>query len=274
MSDEDRSKIPALRTLKTDTAEFVQKGGVSLVDIAAEEAKKRGLRPDEGNGKIPFKKIILIIIGAFVVIGLGLAGSWFFTKNQQEEQATQLLAQPILAADDQIEVSLDLEEPQKFLNNLQNAIGSQIRLNHLLNIFVALDSGEFLRMIGANPPQDFLYSLDSKFMLAKFYFAKDWPILVFKIRDYDSAFAGIIKWERFMAMDLQGLFPSPNLNNTNNFFEDKVIQNHDTRILNDKDGNSVLIYSFINRNYLVLTTNEEPLKEIFRRFSLPQYLNG
>jgi len=34
-----------------------------------------------------------------------------------------------------------------------------------------------------------------------------------------------------------------------------------------------LIYSFINRNYLVITQDEEPLKEIFRRFSSSQYLN-
>lgn len=274
MSDEDKSKIPALRTLKTDTAEFVEKRGVSLVDIAAEEAKKGGLRSEERNNKVLFKKISLTAIVIVVVIAIGFGGYWFFTKNQQEEQSVQLLARPILAADDQIEVSVDLEEPQKFLNNLQNAIQSQIRPNHLLNVFVALDSGEFLKTIGTNPPPEFSYSLDSKFMLAKFYLAKDWPVLIFKIRDYDSAFAGIIKWERYIAADLQGLFLSSNLNNTNNFFEDKVVQNHDTRILNDKDGNSVLIYSFINRNYLVITTNEEPLKEIFRRFSLPQYLNG
>ncbi len=274
MSDEDKSNIPALRTLKTDTAEFVEKGGVSLVDIATEEAKRSGLKYKEKISKVPFKKIILISIGVFVIIGIGFGGYWFFTKNQQEEQSNQLLARPILAADDQIEVFVDLENPQKFLNNLQSAIQSQIRPNHLLNIFVPLDSREFLKIIGTNPPLEFPYSLDSKFMLAKFYLTKDWPILVFKIRDYDSAFAGIIKWERYMAADLQGLFLSQNLNNANNFFEDKVVQNHDTRILNDKDGNSILIYSFINRNYLVITTNEEPLKEIFRRFSLPQYLNG
>lgn len=271
MSDEDKSKIPALRTLKTDTAEFVEKGGVSLVDIATEEAKRSGLKYGERTNKFPFRKIILIAIMIVVVIGIGLGGYWFFTKNQQEKQSTQLLAQPILAADDQIEVSVDLENPQKFLNNLQNALRSQIRPNHLLNVFVALDSREFLKTIGTNPPPEFPYSLDSKFMLAKFYLTKDWPVLVFKIRDYDSAFAGIIKWERTIGQDLEEIFF---LSPTSGDFQDKVIQNHDARILNDKDGNSVLIYSFINRNYLVLTTNEEPLKEIFRRFSLPQYLNG
>jgi hypothetical protein len=272
MSNEDKGKIPALRTLKTDTAEFVQKG-VSLVDIAAEEAKRGGLKYEEKTKKFPLRKIILIAVMIVIIVGIGLVGFWFWTKNQQEKQGTQLLAQPILVAEDQIEIVPDAKNPQKFLNNLQNTLQSQIRPNHLLNVFVALDSREFLKTIGANPPPEFLYSLDSKFMLAKFYLTKDWPILLFKIRDYDSAFAGIIKWERFMAADLQGILLLPNLDNINNFFEDKVIQNHDTRVLNDKNGNSLLLYSFINRNYLVLTTNEEPLKEIFRRFSLPQYLN-
>ncbi len=271
MSDEDKSKIPALRTLKTDTAEFVEKGGVSLVDIATEEAKRSGLKYKEKTSKVSFRKIILIAIMIIVVIAIGFGGYWFFAKNQQEKQSTQLLAQPILAADDQIEIIIDPNNNQKTLKDLQKALHGQIRPNHLLNIFIALDSREFLKIIGTNPPPEFPYSLDSRFMLAKFYLTKDWPILVFKIRDYDSAFAGIIKWERTIDQDLEEIF---SLSPTSGDFQDKVIQNHDTRILNDKNGNSVLIYSFINRNYLVLTTNEEPLKEIFRRFSLPQYLNG
>jgi len=100
-------------------------------------------------------------------------------------------------------------------------------------------------------------------MLSKFYLSKDWPILILSIRSYESAFAGMLKWEKTMGQDLSAIFNSANAGD----FQDKEIQNHDTRT------NSVLIYSFINRNYLVIVQNEEPLKEIFRRFSSPQYLN-
>lgn len=268
--EDKKSKTPILHTLETDTAEYMKKG-VSLVEIAAEEAKRSGLKFKETADKSPLKKIIALIAILFIVASIGLGVFWFFNKKQAQEQSISLI-QPILVADDQIEVILDLENPQKFLNNLQNAIQSQIRPNHLLNVFVALDSREFLRMIGVNSPPELVDALDSKFMLAKFYLTKDWPILILKIRAYDSAFSGMIKWERTITRDLEEIFslsPKPGFD-----FQDKEIQNHDTRVLNDKDGNPLLIYSFINRNYLVLTTNEEPLKEIFRRFSLPQYLNG
>jgi hypothetical protein len=83
----------------------------------------------------------------------------------------------------------------------------------------------------------------------------------------------MIKWEGNIVNDLKAIFPAPLETKFLMGFEDKEIQNHDTRVLNDRDGNSVLIYSFINQKYLVIAQNEEPIKEIFRRFSLPQYLN-
>jgi hypothetical protein len=268
--EDKKSKTPILHTLETDTAEYVKKGG-SLIEIAAEEAKKSGLKFKERADTSPFKKLIAFVAIILIVTGIVLGVFWFFNKKQTPEQSIYSLIQPILVADDQAEIIVDSDDEQKFLKNIQTAFQYQIRPNHLFYIAINIDSREFLRLIGANPPPELVDALDSKFMLAKFYLTKDWPILILKIRAYDSAFSGMIKWERAIAYDLEEFFSlslKPGFD-----FQDKEIQNHDTRVLNDKDGNPLLIYSFINRNYLVIATHEEPLKEIFRRFSLPQYLN-
>ena len=48
-------------------------------------------------------------------------------------------------------------------------------------------------------------------------------------------------------------------------FKDKIINGHDIRMLQGRGNDVALIYSFIGHNYLVITTSEEALKEVFRR---------
>lgn len=257
--------IPVLRTLKTDTADYIKEKKVSLIDIAAETAKRGGLKYGEEKNKAIFVKIIAIAAVIVIVAGAGLAGFSLFKKEQKKQQPVSALIKPIIVADDQIEANLDQGQ-------IKAAIQSQIKPNHLLNILIAKKTGEFFSGLGINPPAGFLDSLDDRFMLAKFYLTKDWPILIFKIKSYDSSFAGMIKWEGAISEDLSDLFNLENIDYGKSF-EDKEIQNKDTRVLKGKNGNLVLIYSFINQKYLIITTGEEPLIETFRRFSSPQYLN-
>ncbi len=262
MSEQEKSELKGLRTLQTDAQEYMKKG-VSFAEIAAEASKRQDLSSEKETTKISLKKIVLISIIIVIIIGVGLGSFWLFKKGEQEKQLASLAPKPILVSDQQIEAAADLK-------SIQSALKTPIRINSLLYISVAVKPEEFLKIIKAKPPQELTDSLADKFMLSKFYLSKDWPILIFKIRSYELAFAGMIKWEKEMSSDLGGIF-SPSKPGFD--FQDKEIQNHDTRVLNDENGNSVLIYSFINRNYLVIAQKEEPLKEIFRRFSSPQYLN-
>ncbi|MBI4691911.1 MAG: hypothetical protein HY773_00475 [Candidatus Terrybacteria bacterium] len=275
----EEDKIPALRTYKTDTSEYVKKRGVSLIEIAAEEARGRGIKIEEEN-RFSLKKIIIISASSVIIIGISFAGIWFFTKGQKEGQPTSFL-KPILISEDQVEIYVYPENYPRVLNEIKKAIQSQTRINQLLYVSlvrqvgeskVAVGSREFFRITGASPPQELLDSLENEFMLSKFYFTKDCPILIFKVAAFDSAFAGMMKWETAMADDFKDVF-SLELSNARSFFEDREIQNRDIRVLNDKDSQPLLLYSFMGRDYLIITTDEEPLKEIFRRFSSFQYLN-
>jgi hypothetical protein len=257
---EGGDKLKSIRTLQTDVQELSKKG-ISFADIATESEKRGGLAAEEVS-KFSLKKLSVIFITIVVIIGVGFGSFWLFNRRQQEKQAVSLLPKPILVSDQQVEAVADL-------NSIQSALKTPIRINNLLYISMTVKSEEFFKIIKANPPLELINSLDGRFMLSKFYLSKEWPILIFKIRSYESAFAGMIKWEKTISSDLTDIF-SPSKPGD---FQDKVIQNHDARVLNDENGNSVLIYSFINQNYLVIAQNEEPLKEIFRRFSLPQYLN-
>lgn len=274
------SKIPALRTLKTDTAEYVKKSGASLVSIAAEgAAASGGLKFREIKKKPAFK--IIILSAVMVVAGIGLILFFLFGKGKTEEPPQISLIKPILVSDEQVEIAVDFSKGDN-IEKIKKAVEKQTGVNKFLYIALVKQDGEqkrlagtqdFFQLIKADLPLGLIDSLDNKFMLAKFYLSKDWPILLFKIKSYEYAFSGMLEWEKKMSGDLAEVFSLNNISEIQGIFEDKEIQSRDTRLLKDKEGNPVLFYSFINRDYLVITTNEEPLKEIFRRFSLPQYLN-
>jgi len=261
MPEQEKSELKSLRTLQTDTQEYMKKG-VSFAEIAAETSKRQDLSSEKETTKISLKKIALISIIIVIIVGIGLGSFWLFYRKEQEKQPVSLSPKSILVSDQQVEAEADL-------NSIQSALKTPIRLNNLLYISMAMKPKEFFKIIKANPSLELTDSLTDEFMLSKFYLSKEWPILIFKIRSYELAFSGMLKWEKTISNDLGEIFSPPSSGD----FQDKEIQNHDTRVLNNEDGNSVLIYSFINRNYLVITQDEEPLKEIFRRFSSSQYLN-
>jgi hypothetical protein len=50
-----------------------------------------------------------------------------------------------------------------------------------------------------------------------------------------------------------------------------VVKNKDTRILRDSHGNTVLLYSFINKETLIITTNEATFNEIYDRLTVSSF---
>lgn len=258
----ENNKLKSLRTLQTDIQEM-EKKGVSFADIAAAAEKKGGFVSRERK-KISLREISIIFFIIVIIVSIGVGSFLLFKKEKQKKEPVSLASRPILVSDQQVEASADL-------NSIQSALQAPIQINNLLYVSMAVKPAEFFKIIKANPPPELISSLDERFMLLKFYLSKEWPILLFKIRSYEPSFAGMIKWETSMLNDLGTIFSIPD--GTGFSVEDKEIQNRDARMLSDEDGNPLLIYSFINRNYLIIAQNEEPIKEIFRRFSLPQYLN-
>jgi cell division protein FtsL len=285
MSEEDQNqtikgnRISGLRTFKTDSEEYAQ-SGVSMVELAGRQTS--GIKIGEVSKKPKIKKIIFtFFLVSIVLLAAGIV-FYFYNKYQVKNELVYTLEKPILVSEEEKEVQINLADLKNSQTVLINALKTPVRINNLLYFSVVIidnnakintSAQEFLNVINIVPPAQISESLNEKFMFSKFYMSKDWPILIFKLDDYDYAFSGAIKWEKNMADNFKNIF-SLSPAGTGNSFADREIQSRDTRVLTDQNGNVVLIYAFINRKYLVITTGEEPLKEVFRRFSSSQYING
>lgn len=278
----DVSNIPRLRTLETDITNYVRKKGVSLVDLASDQAKFKGLKFQEenGNGLLSKKAFILSVFIVMAVLGVGFSFLFFNKKNTGAPAF--VLEEPLLVPDEKIEIIVNLNDGWSFLKKVELAIESDTDANKLVNILILEQSPDgskksvgvrkFFELAGIHPPEELLDSFnDKRFMLSKIYLDDvDRPVLIFQVDSYNYAFSGMLKWEKTIAGDLINIFPSINFDASEaDSFLDQVIENRDTRVLKDVDGSTIVAYAFINRQYLAITGAAEPLKDIFYRFTLP-----
>lgn len=284
---EAKDDLPVLRTFKGDSSRYIKEEKVSAIDIASAQAKKGAhliYEKLEEEKKINWKSavIIMVILTCLLVAGFGV---FYFLKNWGlkkigvvKETPAYVLPRPAIIADEEIEASI------KEINGL---IQGPLKTGRLLYVPIVkeeiagagikrlITAREFFDNFGIIPPPDLLGDIDGQFMLYVFHSSENWPILIFEIKSYERVFAAMLRWENTaIAPDFKKIFSIGHESGIKTVFIDKEIKNHDARVLNNEEGGTVLMYSILNKKYLIITTGQDALEEIFRRFSLPQYLNG
>ena len=261
--------LPVLRTFKSDSSQYIKKEGVSMVDVATAEAK-RGFGSFAAPGASLFSTRNIILTSAVIVLVGAVIGGFAIFGKKEVAQPVVSLPKPVLVSD---------FEKEATLANLLSTIKEPVKENKLLYIAVVKKDGQTKRLVTTKELFDNFgivfpgYTDDiftGSFMLNIY---GNHPSLVFKIKSYEKAFISMMKWEENMAEDLSGVFMINNTISATSSFTDKEIRNHDTRVLNDLSGVPVIAYSFINKDYLVVSSSPDTLDEIIRRFSLPQYIN-
>lgn len=90
------------------------------------------------------------------------------------------------------------------------------------------------------------------------------PFIIIRSSDFDTLFAGMLAWEPRMYEDLKPLFGTNVLEQET--FTDAVRSNNPIRILYNDQGGEVLLYAFVNRTTVIITTSTSALSEILSRF--------
>lgn len=248
---------------------------LTLTDIASQMSRQRRLNEET----IQTSKAFLLAGGiVLLVAGLAAAGWFFFKKEKSPETSVFEPPKSLVFSDKRQIITLKSESRLQLINLIQKTLDSAIALNTILDIPILLESPQakeflkarrFFEVLEIEPPSNFTQSLEGNFTLGVFYFKKNSPFLILKIRSFDLALAGALDWEKNMARDLKEILSIQNVPATENRFQDKIIKNRDARILYDPDNNPVLIYAFFNKQYLVITVDFDTFEEILRRFAIP-----
>jgi hypothetical protein len=146
---------------------------------------------------------------------------------------------------------------------------------------ILLSTQEFIERLAPRAPGRFVRALETTYTFGVHTRERPSPFLVAKVTFFENAFAGMLEWEATMRNDLAPLFnpeeTGPSLSRVapvtttevirRGVFHDQVIQNKDARVFLDQNDNIVLLYSFIDRETLILTTNIETFIEVHGRLT-------
>jgi hypothetical protein len=99
------------------------------------------------------------------------------------------------------------------------------------------------------------------------------PFIVLTTASFDTAFAGMLGWEESMSADLSPLFGTPVSSSYNPevrtdtgtseaYFKDIIASNKNARLLVDENGDDRIVYTFIDKNTIVITTTRDALSDI------------
>lgn len=272
--------IKPLRTLRGDIEEVVKEGRISAVKIAVAETKRATGAPDTVSNftaprrELPWKNILIGATGA-ILIAAGGAGLYFIFKKVSAPEPTVITVKRQTIINTESEKTLDIgnfdrtkiiallkTEKISLPKNLSTVVGFNFIQKTGATSTEAVITGDFLTQLQVQANTPFVRALAPDFVFGFHILGQPEPFLILKTGAYDFAYAGMLRWENYLAADLGPIFL---VTTTISLFEDKIIYNKDTRVLRGADGAIRLLYSFNDKNTIIITTNETTFKNLVDR---------
>ncbi len=295
------SVVRPLRTFRTDIEKVVQEKKMSVVSAIAAESEKRSREKNTKKEARMSTKALLgvggsILLLVLAVIILGGAVIWNANRAPIITTITSDQIPALIFVDGHEEYRMDTKSSATILRELAG-VGQSImgKLGSMIQIYPTVlipktDSSpeykklvtapEFFDAIEAHITSSFRRSIEEDITMGFHIFDGNQPFIIIKTNFYENAFRGMIAWEKTMDIDLDPWFLPPQSRNaqlTQNTeatstltfssvgFVDRLIKNKEVRIY-PRQGTYGILYGFIDRETLVITTNEFTFAEIVRRF--------
>ncbi len=274
----ERVPIKSLRTYQGDVEEAMAKNKYSATTILVAEQKRRIETPRVAEKHIDLEarnKLFTIVGITLFFFGVLTVVAVYYVRSHEQvviEQETKTIL------DFNVERVLPISSATK--DSFGGAIAAEnkafkLPVNSVLFINT-VDAGnnpesimKLTSLIGQNMPSSLVRSFGQKYMVGIISFDTNEPFIILTTEDYPSAYAGMLKWEKDMVTDLGKIF-SISRDMTDGIFVDLEQRNKDLRILKDTSGKSILIYSFINKNTLIITKNENVFNAVLARYVTSQ----
>jgi flagellar basal body-associated protein FliL len=276
-----RSILKNLRTYQGDVDDIVGKGEVTMTSIALAEQQRQSLRPDVAAAEQPTDqeniqhKIMLIVGGLLLILGIVTIGAVIYNSMQDKQQAKIAVSDALVAYAQKNDLPTAsstradlLGQIISYRQSFKLPVNSILYLNTVGSAKTPMSVQDMMLLLAPQIPDALLRSFDPTYMIGVYSFDTNEPFIILTTSDFGSAYAGMLKWEATMPQDLARVFNLPKLapGAAPYIFEDEAFKNKDLRVVKDADRHTVLLYSFIDRNTLVITSHENILTGLLGKF--------
>lgn len=275
------STLRAIRTYQADVAESVRGQKTSLVRMVMAEQTRKQKDLDFESPRS--KRNIIFIIGGFILLLSGtVAAIIVFNKYKQTGTVSQqqVVQSSFIFSENSKAISIAGLPNEVIAKSIAKGItDTNNKLDTIENISVTENAGggetqvttqRLFYFLDNRMPPSLLRSLDKDFMLGVHAFNGNNPFIIFKTNFYENTFAGMLGWEQYMARDLLPVFGIGEKPDSDVFiksFEDKTLKNRDTRVLKNSDGDILLLYTFKDKQTLIITTSGNTMEEVIKRLN-------
>lgn len=295
---------PSLRQIRTfqgDVAEALGTQKESLYSIREKELAKNGpVEPAKKEVREHgARNFLLLFLGTITLLALSGFGAWYTYLLFQEKTAAPVVSAPpnrLFSPNTEVDIDALNLNKETFLASFAEA-RSGVSTNEIRHFILKEALGEeiiyttsenFLNILRHRAPGNLVRALDPFFMLGS---VGESVFIVFKLTSFENAFAGMLSWEANLAEDLGPLFSQALLirEASGNPFEDTIFRNKDMRTLtltteaieaDEEEGieaveareEIVLLYSFYDSRFLIITDQRETLMTVIDRLSRERFL--
>jgi hypothetical protein len=282
-----KSPLQQIRTYQGDVASALQKQNESLVSIQKRESVKQDtVQRQRGLKHETSWKTAILIFFTFVLITLGAGGGYWAYLRYEKQIAAPIVITPVnrflpIREEKNIDAqNINREQLINLVREESNKVSSPDQGGELIQLQLRKGSGEtapilqtseFLVLMETRVPAALARAFDNLFMIGINQGNTGKPFILIKLKSFEQAFPGMLEWEGNLREDLLPLFiSSENLINisSENKFEDITIANKDARVLRDNNGNTVLLYTFIDSEMVLITSDEISLKTLQNLYSV------
>lgn len=296
--------VRPIETYQGDIERVVQKQNVSVVSIAAAQAKRSAKEPLPQAPPSHFINSAIrsaMIVGGIMLLGASATLAYLiYERTQPLSVSDTFLLSPFISVDATQEVVFREQDlnGRNILDALDNIRMSATLPLGLMGRFlvtvassterreanVAIDAQKFLATIAPDIPQELLRTIAPTYLLGVHSYDGNQSFLIMRTDSYQQAFSGMLKWERTIEDELAPLFtrrPGPQILGgevasptttapqiVQTKFVDIVAENVDARAIIDEYGSILLLWTMLADDIIVVTTNEYTLKEILSRFAI------
>lgn len=272
---DERVPIKSLRTYQGDVEEAMSKNKYSATTILVAEQKRREEAPvprvaeKHINLEVRNKFFTILGISLFLIGVLVVTAVYYVRSNEKVEIVKQTKAIidfveeknfPVASSTRDSLISMIVSEK----NSFKKPANSVLYINTTSNTETPEKIDKIISLLAPNMLPSLARSLSGEYMIGIFSYDSTDPFIILSTVDYPSSYAGMLKWEKDMVKDLGKLFSITE--DTSGVFIDEAIRNKDLRILKDSSNKTLLVYSFIDKNTLVITKNENIFNAILAKY--------
>lgn len=281
---ETPSPLKQIRTFEGDVADAIKRQNESLISIQRAEERRRtavgNLAPTlNEEHHLSWKPLVMSLFTIVFIVGGGFGAYYTWTTYN-----TKVALPQIETPKNQFVSALTLRDVdastlgrQAVISVVHEVRGGDRDISAIEQVEMRRVSGtssellsteDFLTRLASHAPKPLIRSFNDLFMLGVLGANPAHTFMLVKLDSFENAYPGMLEWEPRLAEDLLPLFAEDNVvlsTPSSREFEDKTIQNHDTRVLRGGTGEIVLIYGFFDNNLLVVTDTDESFRTIINR---------